>query len=249
MDASSLQRGPTVALFGARWLCVVVAGGLVVGHLAAVGLAFLFLVWLFTPVLFMLIFAALAAASVTAWVILKGRWSKGIVGAVQVVAGTLLAAAYVVIAAHAVLTGFDSVASRSTFGTLATDDASSSFVTAAAAVLAIAALIATVPLPVRRRVAMLGALAAGFVATGAVGTALAVAVNVDSCQDFKFEPDRWQAALRAGDHPGERSDAERIARAIARCATVRGASRRRVRRFLGGAPTPTAKPHGSGHWA
>jgi len=74
-----------------RRVRVLVAGALVIGHLAIVGLGFVLLLWLFAPMKFIAALGVLVAASFVAWVVAVGRWSHGVAMAMQVAASTLYA--------------------------------------------------------------------------------------------------------------------------------------------------------------
>lgn len=201
-----------------------------VGHLASLPLALV--LFLFEPGLSAVALGVLAAALLVAWVVVVGRWSLEWPGWVQAGAAAVLCASYVAVACVAFTNGLDALASRSTFAT-PTSDAGLSFVVAALAALATAALLVAIPLPIRPAHAAIAAIAA-LAGAGGAGAAVAVGVSGDSCQDFRFDRDRWNAALGGADPPGRTSDAERLGEAIVRCDTVNGAGRATVRRLLGG---------------
>ena len=233
-------RAGCVPLLQRRRVRVLVAGALVIGHLAIVGLGFVLLLWLFAPMKFIAALGVLVAASFVAWVVAVGRWSHGVAMAMQVAATTVVCVSYVAVAVVAIAAGLDDLSSRSTFATPA-GEAGFMIGIAALAVMALAVLAATLPLPVRRRVTTTAALAAVIAAVGGLGAAGAVAVGVYSCEDFRFDRSRWEAALDRPDSPRQTSEAERLAHAVIRCRTVDGATRAQVRRLLGGAQRDTRR--------
>lgn len=158
---------------------------------------------------------------------------KRLAAVVQVAAAAILCGFYIVVAGFAIAQGVEAVTSRSSFATPASE-ASAMFVVAALAAVAVAVLIASIPLPVRRCVARTAVLVTVAAGVSGLGAAAAVGVGAEPCEEFRFDPGRWRAALDRPDSPGRVSKAERIAGAVVRCRTVEGASHAEVQRLLGG---------------
>lgn len=224
---------PSSPLLGVPWSGVLIAVGLVGGHLMVLALATWLLLWLFAPAAFAAIFALLLAACAAAKVVVSGRWSGGVAGAIQVAAVVMLCASYVVGGALALASAADAPASQSTFAT-PRSEAITAFLLAAIAATAFAAVLVAVPISGRRGLVKMTAIAVMIAAAGGVGGAVAAGASRDPCEAFEFDRSRWRTALAGPDAAGKTSDAERIARAIDRCRTIDGATRTRVRRLLGG---------------
>lgn len=225
---------PCSPLLGVPWSGVLIAVGLVGGHLMVLALATWLLLWLFAPAAFAAIFALLLAACSAAKVVVSGRWSGGVAGAIQVAAVVMLCASNVVGGALALASAADALASQPTFAT-PRSEAITAFLLAAIAATASAAVLVAVPTSFRRRgLVKMAAIVVMIAAAGGVGGAVAAGASRDPCEAFEFDRSRWRTALAGPDAAGKTSDAERIARAIDRCRTIDGATRTQVRRLLGG---------------
>lgn len=220
MDApcgAALLRSPVVG--------ALVVAGLVVGHLMAMAAALAAAEWFAKPGLFYGSVSAFAAACTVAWVVGTGHWARGRGRVVQYAAVLALGGCYLAVAAVALAWGIDELGTRREYATPASHSAPG-LVSAALALLAIAILAVALPVRTRRRRVAAAVLGAALLGAGALlGTAGAAAV-IDPCESFRFDRDRWRAELGV-------NDAERLARALARCGTLDGASKARVRRMLG----------------
>ncbi len=224
---------PSSPLWRTPWSRVLIAVGLVGGHLTALALATRLLLWLFAPATFAAILALVPAACAAAKVVVSGRWSRGVVGAIQVAAVVMLCVAYVGGGALALAGAAAALGSQATFAT-PRSEATTAFLMAAIAAAAVAAVLVAIPLSGRRALARMAAVVFMIAAAGGVGGAVAAGASRDPCEAFEFDRSRWRTALAGPDAVGTTSDAERIARAIDRCRTVDGATRADVRRLLGG---------------
>jgi len=231
---------PSSPLLRMAWFRVLIAVALVGGHLTVLALATWLLLWLFVPAAFAAIVALLLAACAAAKVVVSGRWSRGVVGGIQVAAVVMLCASYVVGGALALASAADALASQSTFAT-PRSEAITAFLIAAIAAAAFAAVLVAVPISGRRGLVKMTAVVFVIAAAGGVGGAVAAGASRDPCKAFEFDRSRWRTALAGPDAAGTTSDAERIARAIDRCGTVDGATRTDVRRLLGGSQSSTLR--------
>lgn len=147
---------------------------------------------------------------------------KRLAAVVQVAAAAILCGFYIVVAGFAIAQGVEAVTSRSSFATPASE-ASAMFVVAALAAVAVAVLIASIPLPVRRCVARTAVLVTVAAGVSGLGAAAAVGVGAEPCEEFRFDPGRWRAVL---DRPDSQVGFPRPSGSPVRwCAAVRSRER------------------------
>jgi hypothetical protein len=234
VNADDGRRAATASVPLARPLAIraLVAGGLVLGALTATAASFFLLLWLFAPAMSLAVLGVLAAAPFVASAILAARWSSGWLGAVQMASSAVVVLACAVVAVFGTREAIEALGSRSTLATPA-EEAGLWLAAVAIAALGIAALVAVLPLSLRRATVTFAAAATTILGLASGGAAVAVTVGQDSCDDFEFDRGRWRAALGGPDPVGERSKAELMADAIVRCGTVDDATRAEVERRLG----------------
>ncbi len=207
-----------------RPLRALIAAGLALAAIGLAGATLFSFVWLSAPMLLAVAFGLFVASPFMARAMVDGRYP----GAPAVAATVLTAGVYAVLAVLAACQAADAVATRDTLGT-------SSYVAAfwlvvvAGCALALAALVAAVPLPAPRRVVAAAAVSGVAAALAGAGAAAATARH-DSCGDFRFDSARWRAAVTVDP---ARADGDALASAIVRCHTFTGASPAAVRRALG----------------
>lgn len=207
-----------------------VALGLVSGTFLALVAGYLALVWLFRPVVFLVMAIAAIAAPAAAVALWRGRWSAGGSGAAQraalaVVAGSLIAGAVL-----AAVRAAEENRIRD-LGVPSEALVAGWLVFFGATLLSLALLVAASPLGLRRALAASVAVAATVAGAGAVALAGAVQ-SATGCGDDRIDRQSWVAA-RADERDGAVTDQERIAHAIVDCGLLDGRSRQEVRSILG----------------
>lgn len=215
-----------------RVLRGLVAAGVALGALAAVAGGWLLLVWLTAPKTFLAALAAGLSAPLAVWLLVAGWARTGAARAAQAAGALVTVAFYGWLGVRFAARGFDVLASRATLG-VPPGEVAGQFGMAACAALMVAAVVAAIPAGRLGLPAAAAAAAIGAAAVAAGGASVAVAVDGDRCGTFRFESERWRAALQVRDRRGQLSDAERMAEAIVRCRTFAGATRAQVRRELG----------------
>lgn len=209
-------------LIGWRPLRAVVSLGLVVGAMGAFGFAFLFLLWLFKPMLFLGALLGLICAGPAAAAVWRGKGGRY---AVPLVLMLLLAAAAVAVAR--------AVEERQVRDLgVPTESYFELYAAAAGGVLLSAALLlAVAPRVVSARATTW---ASASVATfGMVGLGLAGTTHArTTCADSRLDAAVWREA-RGDDRVNAVTRDERIASAIVDCRLLHGRSRAEVERLLG----------------
>ena len=245
-DGGGRMGAAASPLLGRTLFRSLVAAGMVLGSCAAFLAGSVLFVWATAPFAFFGALGVFAVSPFAAWTVDRGRWSKGIPGAVQIAAVALTGASYVAVAVYAGSQALEAFQARST---LAPPPELLGFwvAVAAGAAIAVAVLMAALPLRMSRAATMAAAGALAVAALACAGLAVVVTVQRDRCEDFEFDRARWKAALAHDDAPGETSDAEYMGDAIARCHTVHGATPSEVTALLG-RPDTHSHRHGKRRW-
>lgn len=184
--------------------------------------------------------AALLASPFAGSAIVTGRWSRTReLRWLQVGAVTALLGVGALIAAAGASRVLGELGETAWGGSLlfASDTLPNGLVYIAAALIAIALLLAALPLPVSDVAARTLVVTCVGPAVFLVGGAVAVQESTASCGSYELDRARWQADIPQGGTDATLA----MAKALARCDTLDGATRAEVRELLGRPHIPSAR--------
>lgn len=212
-----------------RGLRGAVAVALVVTSTVVVALGWYFLIWLFSPPVFLAAFAILAASPLAVAAMLEG-WAPR--PRLRKAAVALTAVGLAGFAAAAAVPAVDLALARRPLG-VPPGETAAWFGSFALCLLGLGLVLASVPLRPDRRVRVAVMAVIGVALLGGVAAVSLVAAG-DRCGSFEFDAARWRAALAADDGGGPwETDAERMADAIAACGVLDDKTRTEVRELIG----------------